>query len=63
MNCSKCGGDIRNLPEYIEETGAEVLCSHCAGTEDRSDSPGILVGRSRPLKFQMESGDDLEVAA
>jgi len=62
MKCSKCGGEIKNLPEYIEEIGAEVLCSACAGTAERSDESMVYDG-FRYFRGFVESSDELEIAA
>jgi hypothetical protein len=64
MKCSKCGKQIKNLPDYMEETGAEVLCSSCAGTMERSDEAVLLFDhyRSRGARF-VEASEDLDVAA
>ena len=63
MRCSKCGGEIKNLPEYIEETGAEVLCSACAGTAERSDDAAVLFNRFRYTTTYSDSDTELEIAA
>jgi hypothetical protein len=64
MKCSKCGREIKNLPEYIEETDAEVLCSVCAGTADRDDNAILLFDRLRYRRASYTSQDnDMEIAA
>lgn len=63
MKCSKCGGEIRNLPDYIEETGAEVLCTQCAGFSEQGERGIITFDRFRGLRTVGPVGDELEVAA
>jgi hypothetical protein len=63
MRCSKCGGEIKNLPEYVEETGAEVICSVCAGTADRPDDSALVFEKFRPIRLVSDLGDEIEVAA
>jgi ribosome-binding protein aMBF1 (putative translation factor) len=66
MKCSKCGKEIRNLPEYMQEMGAELLCSDCAGTAERSESTVHMFDyyRSRgSTAFTESSNDEMEVAA
>jgi hypothetical protein len=63
MKCSKCGGEIKNLPEYIEETGAEVLCSVCAGTAHRRDDSGLVFDKLRSLRLVSELAGKIEIAA
>jgi len=62
MKCSKCGGEIKNLPDYIEETGADVLCSVCAGTADRGDESPVY-NRFTYLRSFVSSDEELEIAA
>ena len=64
MKCSKCGREIKNLPEYIEETDAEVLCSVCAGTADRDDNAILLFDRLRYRRAAYTVQDnDMDIAA
>jgi hypothetical protein len=65
MKCSKCGGEIKNLPEYMEETGAELLCAKCAGTADRRGDAVVLFDRFRYTSTYSSSSTDseLEIAA
>lgn len=63
MKCSKCGREIKNLPDYLIDTGAELLCTECAGTSERtSDSPYTYSGL-RSYKVYHDSEDDVEIAA
>lgn len=59
MKCSKCGGKIKNLPEYLEETKTEVLCSQCAGTVEHCDEAILVLNRIRYGKgyFGAERGE------
>ncbi|HOK54743.1 MAG TPA: hypothetical protein PLU88_06220 [Armatimonadota bacterium] len=63
MKCANCGGEIKNLPEYIEETGAEVLCSKCAGTSERRDDALVLFDRYSYSAKYTATDQELEIAA
>ncbi|MEN6372985.1 MAG: hypothetical protein ABFD64_13335 [Armatimonadota bacterium] len=63
MKCSKCGGEIKNLPEYIEETDAELLCSVCAGTAERTDDVAVLFDGFRYRTSFSNSNTELDIAA
>jgi len=63
MRCSKCGGEIKNLPDYVEETGAEVVCTQCSGFATQSGDNSPVYSRSSYLKELSIFRDDLEVAA
>lgn len=63
MRCKRCGKDIKNLPEYIEDTGAEVLCSECAGTAERTDDIIFAHVGFRSMTAVSENSDELDVAA
>jgi len=63
MKCSKCGGEIKNLPEYIEDTGAELLCTVCAGTAERTDDIVVLFDGYRFRASFADTNSELEVAA
>lgn len=67
MKCSKCGKQIKNLPDYMEDMEAEFLCSTCAGTAQRGDEAVYLFDyyRSRGATYtSSESGtEEMEIAA
>lgn len=63
MKCSKCGGEIKNLPDYIAETQTETLCSKCAGYSEQGESSIYSFGRYRSHSKFTEVSDDMEVAA
>ncbi len=54
---------MKNLPDYMEEVGAEVTCAQCAGTAEKLDSQPIVIDRLRSLRAFTVSGEELEVAA
>jgi hypothetical protein len=61
MRCSKCGGEIRNLPDYMEEIDAEFLCTKCSGYSEQ-DGEMILPDRYKALT-QLTQIADLDNAA
>ncbi len=67
MKCSKCGKQINNLPEYLQDMDAELLCRECAGTAERSESTVYMFDfyRSRGSKtsYSERGGDEVEIAA
>ena len=64
MKCSKCGSEVKNLPEYIQDIGTEVLCTKCAGTENDSDDPSPVYDKFRYYsKGYALSSDELDSAA
>ena len=65
MKCSKCGAEIKNLPDYIADTGADVLCSHCAGTDEEREGTMISFDRFYGSRSFSASGssDETELAA
>ena len=63
MKCSKCGGEVKNLPEYIEETATEVLCAKCAGTTERNDDAVMTLDNLRYGKSYVGAERELEIAA
>lgn len=63
MKCSKCGGEIKNLPDYIEETNTEVLCSKCAGTENKGTTTSPIYNRYRYYKSYAGVTEEIDIAA
>ncbi|MBI2843633.1 MAG: hypothetical protein HYX78_09565 [Armatimonadetes bacterium] len=63
MKCSKCGAEIRHLPDYLEETRTEVQCTKCAGIPEGETGTPVSFDRYRYSKSLVYSGSDLELAA
>jgi hypothetical protein len=63
VKCSKCGGEVKNLPTYIEETGAELICSKCSGYADRTGETLLSYDKLQTLRTFSSVGSELDVAA
>jgi hypothetical protein len=63
MKCSKCGGEIKNLPEYIEETQTEIVCTKCAGYSEQGESSVVILDRFHTFRGFSRVSEEVEIAA
>ena len=57
MKCTKCGKQIRNLPDYVSEY-TEVVCNDCAVTVASEDDIEAARERAMPKKRNPERQDE-----